>query len=173
MSSTRKLCIVQNTKLQYVIVQSSSYVARCSLNDLQGSYTRTLRTLMWLVASTFIIPDILSLVQIIIIALGKRSNIDLYMFVLFFINPCIEIIGMLFSTAWAAKNHWRAHDVHSQMPTISLHLTVGESDKHAKAGAGAVPEAYNGLGARADTGYVNARRDTQSSVVNAGVVAPW
>ena len=61
--------------------------------------------------------------------------------------------------------------MHSQMPAISLHLTVGEQDGHSKAGEGAVPEAYNG--GRADAGHVNARRDTQPSVVDIGVVGPW
>ena len=111
---------------------------------------------MWLVASTFIIPDLLSLAQIIIIARGERSKTDAYTFVLFFVNPCVEIIGMLFSTVWAAKNHWQVDSRRAQPQTISLRLVESDADGHARGSAGAVPGLRSG--ARADVKCAIAQR---------------
>lgn len=76
---------------------------------------------MWIVASNFIVPDLLSLAQLIVIFLGPRYNVDIYVFSLFFVNPCVEIISVLFATVWAARNHWQA-DEDSPPPTFSLGL---------------------------------------------------
>lgn len=85
---------------------------------------------MWLVASNFIIPDFLSLSQFIIMELGPRFNLDIYMFVLFLISPCIEIISLLFATVWAAGNHWQPHE-QSKPPTFSLGLGSDSDPSHA------------------------------------------
>lgn len=77
----------------------------------------------WIVASNFIIPDLLSLVQLIVLFLGPTFNVGIYIFGLTFINPCMEIISVLFATVWAASNHWQsAHD--SPPPTFSLGLST-------------------------------------------------
>lgn len=75
---------------------------------------------MWIVASNFIVPDLLSLAQLIVLFSRPRYNVAIYMFSLYFINSCIEVIGVLFATVWAAKNHWQTED--SVPPTFSLGL---------------------------------------------------
>lgn len=100
-------------KLRQAAQMSSSIRVRSS-----SSYAKRVRSLMWIVACNFIIPDILSLVQLVV--LFHDPNAAIYVFDIFFANPCVEIISVLFATVWAASNHWQADQ--SAPPTFSLSL---------------------------------------------------
>jgi hypothetical protein len=77
---------------------------------------------MWLSASNFVIPDLLSLTQLIVLFAGTSPTTGIYIFPLFFVNPCVEIMGVLLATVWAASNHWQTDRNESSAPTFSLGL---------------------------------------------------
>ncbi|GJE96435.1 hypothetical protein PsYK624_126320 [Phanerochaete sordida] len=131
-SSTKVECTLQlidNTYVSALFLWKLRQAAKLSASirlKSSNSYARRIRSLMWIAVSNFVIPDILSLVQLIVLFLHPDDGeVALYVFVIFFANPCVEIIGVLFATVWAASNHWQADHgsaVPTAMPTISIDL---------------------------------------------------
>ncbi|EKM55046.1 uncharacterized protein PHACADRAFT_173110 [Phanerochaete carnosa HHB-10118-sp] len=61
-----------------------------------------------------------SLVVLIGLFLSESVDVEITL-ILFFVNPCMAIIGVLFATVWAANSHWQA-DTESPPPSFSLNL---------------------------------------------------
>ncbi|GJE96434.1 hypothetical protein PsYK624_126310 [Phanerochaete sordida] len=118
------LQLVDNTYMSVLFLWKLRQATKLSDNiriRSSSSYTKRVRTLTWIVSSNFVIPDFLSLIQLIGLFLPQTTNVEVYIVGIFFTNPCIEIISVLFATVWAASNHWRA-DSDAPPPSFSISL---------------------------------------------------
>lgn len=68
-----------------------------------ASFADTLKTLLWVAATNFVVPVLFSLVQIIVV----YRDIDvLIVNDIVLINTSIAVIGVVFATVWAGTTHW-------------------------------------------------------------------
>lgn len=68
-----------------------------------GSFADTVRTLLWVAATNFVVPCLFSLVQIIVVF----HEVDvLIVNDIVLVNTSIAVIGVVFATVWAGTSHW-------------------------------------------------------------------
>ncbi|GJE96288.1 hypothetical protein PsYK624_124820 [Phanerochaete sordida] len=72
----------------------------------ESSFTDTVRTLLWVAATNFVVPVLFSLAQIIVVYRGVDVLVvnDIVL-----VNTSVAVIGVVFATVWAGTAHW-AHD---------------------------------------------------------------
>ena len=74
-----------------------------------ASFADTVKTLLWVAATNFVVPVLFSLVQIIVV---YRDVNVLIVNDIVLINTSIAVIGVVFATVWAGTTHWAQN--HSQ-----------------------------------------------------------
>ncbi|KAJ8463622.1 hypothetical protein ONZ51_g10131 [Trametes cubensis] len=69
----------------------------------ESSFADTIRTLLWVAATNFVVPVLFSLAQIIVVYRGVDVLIvnDIVL-----VNTSVAVIGVVFATVWAGTEHW-------------------------------------------------------------------
>ena len=71
--------------------------------SLPASFADTIKTLLWVAATNFVVPVLFSLVQIIVV----YRDIDvLVVNDIVLVNTSIAVIGVVFASVWAGTTNW-------------------------------------------------------------------
>lgn len=78
-------------------------------------YRSRLRALFWIASSNFVLPVILSLIQLGLVFSRLNTVAASYLPLLYILNGDLEVIGVIVATIWAASHHDRG-GYHSDQP---------------------------------------------------------
>lgn len=115
----------------YRLMLHNSEVGRVmSRKTSESSFADTVRTLLWVAATNFVVPVLFSLAQIIVVYRGVDVLVvnDLVL-----VNTSVAVIGVVFATVWAGSAHWASDQSRtalngSEPSRVVFQNSFGDSD---------------------------------------------